>query len=320
MILTKEQTFMMPVTLVDRETDSGLCKKTIMLEFSNLELLHAALTCTMPAGRLTPAYREKRKAELLLKLSMIENALDTRGDQLIKSQRTMYLDASEKGAIAHYLGMIFTKLLAGKLYQVDYIAAVSQIDQPELAEIGKYGKKYRYDLIGLQKGAASYSVWEAVGRSENSQLAFGSACREAAGVELIGSGVPLHRCAVMNYYERGFYTAVLRETEGAAKGVSFSFTREAYLRAYYQPLMELFTAEHPEILYQEGDGLREIEIPLPQLTMETHGSRRLLAGISGQLAELLKQGKYGMAEEGHCAEPQGEAGWYAGRDGISVAT
>lgn len=49
MILTEEKTYTIPVTVIDSQDSSGLCKNDMMLEFTNLELLHAVLTCTMPA-------------------------------------------------------------------------------------------------------------------------------------------------------------------------------------------------------------------------------------------------------------------------------
>ena len=267
MILTEEKTYTMPVTVIDSQDSSGLCKNDMMLEFTNLELLHAVLTCTMPSGRLMPPFREKRKSELLQKMAMVENALDVKGDQLVKSARTMYLDVSEKGTISHYLGAIFAKIIAGKMFQDDYLVHINQIEQPGLTEIGRYGKKYRYDLIGMQKGSGSYSVWESVGRSENSQLAFRNACQEAEGVAKIGKGAPLHKVACMNYYERGFYTAVIREVPQTEEGQAFDFTREAYLRAYYQPLMELLLSERPELLYQSHGSFCTTEISLPALNL-----------------------------------------------------
>ena len=125
MILTEEKTYTMPVTVIDSQDSSGLCKNDMMLEFTNLELLHAVLTCTMPAGRLTPPFREKRKGELLQKMAMVENALEVKGDQLVKSSRTMYLDVSEKGTISHYLGAIFAKIIAGKMFQDDYLVHIN---------------------------------------------------------------------------------------------------------------------------------------------------------------------------------------------------
>ena len=318
MILTEEKTYTMPVTVIDSQDSSGLCKNDMMLEFTNLELLHAVLTCTMPAGRLTPPFREKRKGELLQKMAMVENALEVKGDQLVKSARTMYLDVSEKGTISHYLGAIFAKIIAGKMFQDDYLVHINQIEQPGLTEIGRYGKKYRYDLIGMQKGSGSYSVWESVGRSENSQLAFRNACREAEGVARIGNGAPLHKVACMNYYERGFYTAVIREVPQTEEGQAFDFTREAYLRAYYQPLMELLLSERPELLYQSHGSFCTTEISLPALNNEFKGHRRMYVGMGRQLLDCLRSGRYEKADEWKNTEiPQG-GGWFEGRDDLSV--
>ena len=318
MILTEEKTYTMPVTVIDSQDSSGLCKNDMMLEFTNLELLHAVLTCTMPAGRLTPPFREKRKGELLQKMAMVENALEVKGDQLVKSARTMYLDVSEKGTISHYLGAIFAKIIAGKMFQDDYLVHINQIEQPGLTEIGRYGKKYRYDLIGMQKGSGSYSVWESVGRSENSQLAFRNACREAEGVARIGNGAPLHKVACMNYYERGFYTAVIREVPQTEEGQAFDFTREAYLRAYYQPLMELLLSERPELLYQSHGSFCTTEISLPALNNKFKGHRRMYVGMGRQLLDCLRSGRYEKADEWKNTEiPQG-GGWFEGRDGLSV--
>ena len=318
MILTEEKTYTMPVTVIDSQDSSGLCKNDMMLEFTNLELLHAVLTCTMPAGRLMPPFREKRKGELLQKMAMVENALEVKGDQLVKSSRTMYLDVSEKGTISHYLGAIFAKIIAGKMFQDDYLVHINQIEQPGLTEIGRYGKKYRYDLIGMQKGSGSYSVWESVGRSENSQLAFRNACQEAEGVAKIGKGAPLHKVACMNYYERGFYTAVIREVPQTEEGQAFDFTREAYLRAYYQPLMELLLSERPELLYQSHGSFCTTEISLPALNNEFKGHRRMYVGMGRQLMDCLRSGRYEKADEWKNTEiPQG-GGWFEGRDGLSV--
>lgn len=321
MILTEEKTYTMPVTVIDSQNSSGLCKNDMMLEFTNLELLHAVLTCTMPAGRLTPPYREKRKGELLQKMAMVENALEVRGDQLVKSQRTMYLDVSEKGVISHYLGSVFVKILAGKMFQDDYLVSVNQIEQPALSRIGCYGKKYRYDLIGLQKGAGAFSVWEAVGRSENSQLAFRNACSDAETVEKAGLGEPLHRAACMTYYEKGFYTAVVREvrkTSGTEEGPVFLFGREEYLKAYYQPLMELLLAEHPELIYLKPENFCSAEISLPYLNGERTGVRRMYVGMGRQLFEWLKSGRYEKADDWKNTEIPDRRYWLEGRDGISI--
>ena len=52
MILTEEKTYIINVTEVDTDAELGLNKKDIMIEYTNLELLHAVLASTMPYGRL----------------------------------------------------------------------------------------------------------------------------------------------------------------------------------------------------------------------------------------------------------------------------
>ena len=78
MILTEEKTYIINVTEVDTDAELGLNKKDIMIEYTNLELLHAVLASTMPYGRLSARYRGKRKAELQSRIAMVESVLETR--------------------------------------------------------------------------------------------------------------------------------------------------------------------------------------------------------------------------------------------------
>ena len=108
MILTEEKTYIINVTEVDTDAEFGLNKKDIMIEYTNLELLHAILVSTMPYSRLSALYRGKRKVELQSRIAMVESVLETRGDQLAKAEQIMYLDTAERSAICHYLGIIYT--------------------------------------------------------------------------------------------------------------------------------------------------------------------------------------------------------------------
>ena len=77
MILTEDKTYTMSLETEDNSSDSVLTNKTVELEFSNKELLHAIITCGMPIQRLTAAYPEKRRLEVLYKLFLVETALET---------------------------------------------------------------------------------------------------------------------------------------------------------------------------------------------------------------------------------------------------
>ena len=157
MILTEEKTYIINVTEVDTDAELGLNKKDIMIKYTNLELLHAVLASTMPYGRLSARYRGKRKAELQSRIAMVESVLETRGDQLAKAEQIMYLDTAERSAICHYLGIIYTRLIAQKLYGIDCMVPLNLIEQPGEKKFVKYNGAYRQDLIGYGKQNACHS-------------------------------------------------------------------------------------------------------------------------------------------------------------------
>ena len=71
----------------------------------------------------------------------------------------MYLDTAERSAICHYLGIIYTRLIAQKLYGIDCMVPLNLIEQPGEKKFVKYNGAYRQDLIGYGKQNA-WSVWE----------------------------------------------------------------------------------------------------------------------------------------------------------------
>ncbi|MCI5649854.1 MAG: hypothetical protein MR332_10570 [Fusicatenibacter sp.] len=344
MILTERKTYTMTVTEVDQSPRSGLNKKDVIVEYTNLELLHAVLTCAMPSGRISAGYRGKRKSELLNRIAMVESALEVRGDQLVKSEQTMYLDVSERGAISHYLGMIYTKLIAKKLYGIDCTVHVNLIEQPGAAKFVRYNGAYRQDLIGYQFDTASWSILEPIGRSENSQAAFENGCRQAAMVTAVNLAEPVHRAACMTYYERGYLTAVLREPEEEGE-FSIAFPEKQYFKAYYQPIGELFADECPGCMYGEAKPEYRLELSLPWFDGQHSGFRHLYLKAESGVMERMKTGLYPEIPEvlkkmeafGNTKEQLSEAPsetspesemkqaekadslWYCGSDGIAVS-
>ena len=256
---------------------------------SNLELLHAVLASTMPYGRLSARYRGKRKAELQSRIAMVESVLETRGDQLAKAEQIMYLDTAERSAICHYLGIIYTRLIAQKLYGIDCMVPLNLIEQPGEKKFVKYNGAYRQDLIGYGKQNA-WSVWEPVGRSENSQAAFGNGCRAASEIEKINENPLAKSAACMTYYERGYLNAVVKEPERTGDGTLW-FPEENYFKAYYQPLFELFADEQPGELYGSSGGF-EMELTLPWTEEGKRGFRHLQIGTDQVTLELMREGKY----------------------------
>ena len=96
MILTEEKNYTISLEKEESDSENGLTGNTIELEFSIKNSLHEIITCGMPIQRLTVAYPEKKRLEMLYKVFLVEMALDTEGDRLKKSKKTAYLDSSEK--------------------------------------------------------------------------------------------------------------------------------------------------------------------------------------------------------------------------------
>ena len=313
MILTEEKTYIINVTEVDTDAELGLNKKDIMIEYTNLELLHAVLASTMPYGRLSARYRGKRKAELQSRIAMVESVLETRGDQLAKAEQIMYLDTAERSAICHYLGIIYTRLIVQKLYGIDCMVPLNLIEQPGEKKFVKYNGAYRQDLIGYGKQNA-WSVWEPVGRSENSQAAFGNGCRAASEIEKINENPLAKSAACMTYYERGYLNAVVKEPERTGDGTLW-FPEENYFKAYYQPLFELFADEQPGELYGSSGGF-EMELTLPWTEEGKRGSGDDCIDAGREVRSDLKaDGKrFGFIKRAQILRE----GWHLGRCGVNV--
>ena len=295
MILTEEKTYIINVTEVDTDAELGLNKKDIMIKYTNLELLHAVLASTMPYGRLSARYRGKRKAELQSRIAMVESVLETRGDQLTKAEQIMYLDTAERSAICHYLGIIYTRLIAQKLYGIDCMVPLNLIEQPGEKKFVKYNGAYRQDLIGYGKQNA-WSVWESVGRSENSQAAFGNGCRAASEIEKINENPLAKSAACMTYYERGYLNAVVKEPERTGDGTLW-FPEENYFKAYYQPFFELFADEQPGKLYGSSGGF-ELELTLPWTEEGKRGFRHLQIGTDQVTIALMREVRSDLKADG----------------------
>mgnify|MGYP003202980578 FL=1 len=77
MILTEEKNYTISLEKEESDSENGLTGNTIELEFYNKELLHEIITCGMPVQRLTVAYPEKKRLEMLYKMFVVEMALDT---------------------------------------------------------------------------------------------------------------------------------------------------------------------------------------------------------------------------------------------------
>lgn len=242
MQLTINRTYKMYVETLDFDNAIFPRKEVVELEFSNLELLHAIVTCGMPIQHLTPSSVERRRMELLNKCWLVEMALEVDGEYLKRSERTYFLDPSEKSVISYYLGMIFTKLISSRVFFIDYLTHVSAIQK----QIGKHAigvnTPRRSDFIGYQIRHDHWSVWEAKGRIQYSLEALESGYLQAREVSAINGKKPKYGAVCMTYYDGGNLTAQVKDPEGIGN-VELNFLTAHFYQGYYQHICELYKEE-----------------------------------------------------------------------------
>lgn len=281
MILTNDRSYVISLDMEEKDNGTGLGNKQVELEFTNRELLHAIVTCGMPMQRLTPAYTDKRKAEILYKVFLVEAALEAEGERLKKSGRIMYLDSSEKSVISYYLGMFFTKLISRRMFGVDYLVHLNTVETTDgEGYIDYFCKDWRPDMVGCRIDGGIWSVWEAKGGSNLRAPALKKGCEQAGNIASVNGGKPDPAVVCMTYYDHGYLQAVVKKTQGQ-NGVPVQFQKNQFFDTYYGPLRELFL-EHC-LKFDRGLKEVEIDISIPDFGLEgiRKTDRKLRIGMPG---------------------------------------
>ena len=321
MILTEDKTYTMSLETEDNSSDSVLTNKTVELEFSNKELLHAIITCGMPIQRLTAAYPEKRRLEVLYKLFLVETALDTEGDRLKKARKIAYLDSSEKSVISYYMGMFFTKMISSRLYGTDYLTQLNLIRKPDEKEfIDFFASEWRPEMIGYRPGAQTWSVWEAKGGSNRREQALKKGAQQLEAIGTVNGAGPDPGVVCMTYYDHGYLCGILREPEGDTEGEKIVFTPEEFYRSYYKPICELFLDKESGLRFHDSNEEIAVTIPYFSEKYEEPEERKVRVGISRKLLQALMEEDYSRVAElaGEQNLTECPEGAYRGADGIYI--
>lgn len=321
MILTDDKVYTMSLETESNNMDSGLINNTTELEFTNKELLHAMITCGMPVQRLTVAFPEKKRLEFLYKLFLVETALDAEGDRLKKAKKTAYLDSSEKSVISYYMGMFFTKMISHRLYKSEYLTNLNLIETPDGKEfIDFFASEWRPEMIGYKPDTQKWSVWEAKGGSNYREQALKKGAAQLRSIGTLNSSKPDPAAVCMTYYDHGYLCGILREPDGNTEGEQLKFSEEAFYKAYYRPICELFLDKGSNL--RMYDGYAEISLELPYFTEDYRepDERKLCIGISRKLLNQLMEEDYSAVAESrrNVQEESCPEGAYMGVDGIYI--
>ncbi len=308
MRLSDVRTYKLNVEAAGVETD--FLRADTDLTIRGEELLHAVVSCGIPEERLL---KEDLQGALRRRLFMVEYALEAKGEYLRKSPRILALDESIRGMISYYLGMVMTKLVGRRFYGVPYLVPIQEVCGDGL----RYHGKRRADLIGYREGA--YSVWEAIGRSNNSGKALETGCREAAGILRVNGSVPEPSAACMTYYGARCLSVRMRSVTPGREGLSPEFSESAYFRAYYDAVYRLLAQCYERESVRNRMVLREERI---EAGIGISEGRTLFVGMPRELFFALREGSgeevLAAAKEKRQADTEAHVEGYLGADGISV--
>ncbi len=270
-----------------------------IIEFNNLELLHALLTCATPSQHLALWHHEKRSQEFIFKVSMIEAILSVCDGYLVKSPETEYLDASEKSVTSYYLGLIFTKLFSMKEFQVDYFLHTTLFEQVYGRDSFICNKRKKPSFVGLALHSGKWSIWEPTGKRDHAPKALSDAYNQVLGIKTVNGEIPEFAMASMTYFDtkHSELQGILRNAPNGKKA-DVHFDKEQFLILYYRHICELFDESlrrRPfDSVIDYIDGYLEIELELFGLNVEEEQTgeyarkRRLKLGVPKKILDFFQ--------------------------------
>lgn len=276
-----------------------------IVETTNLELLHAILTCGMPNQFVSPWHHEKRTQEFISKISMVENTLIVDDGYLIKSPTTEFLDASEKSVNSYYLGLIFTKLFSMKEFGIDYFLHTTLFEQIYGKDALICNGRKKPSFVGYQKDTQTWSIWESTGKRDLAPKALDDAYNQVLGIKTINGESPEYAIACMTYFDtkHGELQGIMRNAS-VGKKANLTFDKEQFLTLYYRHICEIFDESLRRKPFDSVidyiDGYLEIELELFGLNVDNSDKdeylrkRRIKLGVPKDILGFFqyKHGRY----------------------------
>lgn len=228
------------------------------------ELLWSALTVGRPNRYHVWRHGVASLHEALFRVSMIRMALEqvAGSNVLTRTRAASTLDPSEKGAVNYFLGMVYCRLFAAKVFDAPWALHLDVFH----AQIGAIlHSNSRPDLVA-QRRDGDWVVFEAKGRVRVPTADDKRKAKEQAGrVVRIGTRRPLIGIAGIFYHQGDEAKFFMRDPEpDKAKGIELSLPKNAWA-FYYQPLFGLMTGSSGKLNKGLATELVESGIVLPGL-------------------------------------------------------
>lgn len=208
------------------------------LTIQGRDIIHAIITCGMPVDYLTYSHLHSRRKEFLYKQYMMEATLKVDKGELVKDIDSFeYLDSSEKNVISYYYGMIFTKLISRKIFNIDFLVHLSLFKRL----YGKDKVKVKFkstempDFIGHNNAMNEWSVWEAKGNRDGLKKGF----VQVQAINKINGKKPYLKAVNATYFTKkeNKLKSYILDPDGDGE-INLEIDMERLYDFYYRPLFE----------------------------------------------------------------------------------
>ena len=232
------------------------------LDFTWGELCKAAITVGRRNWEDVLKFGTYSGLDLLWRVAMVRANLreDPNTERLHRSDIFDALDRSEKGAVSYFLGMCFAKLALEKLFRVRWLL---HLDVYQASLNGYLAFNTRPDFVGLD-ARQQWTVVEAKGRSWGMpDDTMTTAKQQTRSLRRINDQLPALRLAVgTGFFSEGVRTRIWDPDDYDDDAPDVPIDLEAFLKAYYRPLIEYaeLLQSQPYTDAQTGRRRRSVEL------------------------------------------------------------
>jgi len=287
-----------------------------MLRFSLARLLWSAITVGRASWNKVVQSGMYSAFEIVYRASLLLANLEvSKTGKLAQSDAYRNLDPSEKSAVSYFIGLTSAKLLAQKLFSVNWLMHLdvySRLLNPQIMN-----GRSRPDLVGIDK-LGRWLAFEAKGRTHGAGSSTKVTAKGQVNQLVSINGTPLYLgVGLVSYFNSGDKLEIYLKDPPVEKGLSLQLDRGRLLLDYYRLFIDLINSDYSrrESLTLHGRSyvvkyVAEIDCRIgidEEVYSHAQDERR---------AESLETVVYSLPESSD--EPESSTGLFAGEDGIFV--
>ncbi len=169
--------------------------------------------------------------DITSKIHMIFSVIkeDTTTGKLIKTDLYQNMDATEKAMVSYNLGMMSSKLISSKLFDIQWLIHLSNLNNISTWQ----DTKSRPDLVGLNR-ARDWAIVEAKGRSNNyDKDAIDKAKEQTRKIKAVNGQYPFLKIATESFFKNSLNIAVRDPEDFDEDAKDLKIDINQYFETYY---------------------------------------------------------------------------------------